>query len=107
MLVTTRQAFKDAAGQFVLFPVATGGGDRYGLVARWDATNPEQVDCLTRLFNDVLETGGRTLEQERVLMKGRSERLVYGYGRWWTTEIMRSVRSCNATAEGARAPSSN
>src|SRR6185436_3592832 len=80
-------------------PVPTGSrqGDRYYVKAEWDPGSARTVDCLTRYFNELL-VARRTLETERKVMRGRRERLVYGYSRGQAVSVAHAVRACGAVA---------
>jgi hypothetical protein len=80
-------------------PVATGSsqGDRYYIRATWDPRSAPVVDCLTRFFNGALEST-RTLADEQGRMAGRSDRLVYAFGREQALDMAAQIRKCGAAA---------
>lgn len=81
----------------VLQPTGTSQGDRYYVQATWDSAQTSTVNCLTELFNKELETD-RTLEQEKQLMNGKSQRYVYWYSKAWAIDMASRIRSCGAQA---------
>jgi hypothetical protein len=87
-----------------VLPTASPQGDRYYVKATWDPRNPSVVECLTGLFSREL-ISNRSLDQERSLMKNRSERLVYWYDKEWSVEMSRQIKSCGGTATFVHAPS--
>ncbi len=79
-------------------PTASRDGDRYYVQATWKPTDTAVVDCLARLFNS--EPGhNRTLEDEKVLMSGKSERIVWWYSKKWAVWIAARIEECGGTAE--------
>jgi hypothetical protein len=78
---------------FQVAPTASPQGDRYYVKARWNPGDERVVSCLTTLFNKEL-INTRSLDQERALMKGRSERLVFGYDKDWSTDMAEKIRTC-------------
>jgi hypothetical protein len=88
---------REGSRQRVLTPVGSAGGDRYYVKASWDPHNRQAVECLSGLFNREL-VSTRSLGDERKLMAGRSQRLVYGYTKDWALNIADQIEACSATA---------
>lgn len=80
-----------------LIPTASYSGDRYYVEATWDSSNKEVVDCLTALFHIEL-IHDRTFEQEKEIMKDRSERWVYWYSKNWALLISKKIEACGAAS---------
>jgi len=80
-----------------LRPTGSTQGDRYYVQAKWNPENKNASDCLTSLFNKEL-ISNRSIQQEAVMMKGRSERVVFWYMKDWAIEIAARTRACGGTA---------
>ena len=65
--------------------------------ARWEPTDTAVVDCLTELFHRELRHD-RTLEDEKVIMTGRKERIVWWYSKEWALWIAEQIKECGGTA---------
>jgi hypothetical protein len=76
-------------------PLPTGSreGDRYYIKAQWEPKQRAVVDCLTTFFNHEL-VSKRTLTQEAALMRGRKERLIYGYSAQWARSAATEITKC-------------
>jgi hypothetical protein len=83
--------------QRVLTPVGSAGGDRYYVKAQWDPRNQTVVNCLTGVFNrELIST--RSIDDERKLMAGRSERIVFWYTQEWALGIADKIEACGGKA---------
>lgn len=80
-----------------LRPTGSAQGDRYYVRAKWNPENTHSSNCLTNLFNKEL-ISSRSIQQESVVMKGRSERLVFWYTKDWAIQIAAQTRACGGTA---------
>lgn len=80
-----------------LIPTGTLGGDRYYVKAEWVAGEQPITDCLTQLFNQAL-INDRSMDDERRIMKNRSERYIYWYDKKWAINISAAIRACGAEA---------
>jgi len=85
------------AANYRVIPTPSAQGDRYYVRATWDAANARTVECLTNLFHAEL-INSRSIEQERTIMKDRSQRLVYWYDKQWTIEMAAKIRACGGNA---------
>jgi hypothetical protein len=81
----------------VLIPTGSERGDRYYVRASWDQEDRNLVDCLTQLFHRELMSK-RTLEEEKEIMAGREERLVYWYSKKWALDMASKIEQCGAEA---------
>jgi hypothetical protein len=80
-----------------LRPTGSPQGDRYYVQAKWNPENRNASECLTSLFNKEL-ISNRSIQQEAVVMKGRSERLVFWYTKDWAIQIAGQTRACGGNA---------
>ncbi|HXM65984.1 MAG TPA: hypothetical protein VN911_04570 [Candidatus Acidoferrum sp.] len=87
-----------------VLPTASPQGDRYYVKATWNPGNSSAVECLSTLFNKELITD-RTLDQERNLMQGRRDRVVYWYDKEWSVGMAEKIKSCGGAASYVYAPS--
>ncbi len=76
---------------------ATPQGDRYYVKATWDPNAGKIVECLSILFNREL-ISNRTLDEERSLMRGRKERVVYWYDKDWSIRMGEKINACGGKA---------
>jgi hypothetical protein len=81
----------------VLKPTGSLQGDRYYVKAKWNPDDKDIVNCLTDLFHSVL-IHNRTLDEEKEIMKNRSERYVYWYSKQWALRIAQEIKDCRAEA---------
>lgn len=80
-----------------LVPTGSARGDKYYVKATWNPKDDEVVSCLTKLFNDQLASQ-RSLADEQVLMKGKSERYVYWYSKEWALLMHERIKECGGDA---------
>lgn len=81
-----------------VIPTASKDGDRYYVQAEWELEDTAVVECLTELFHAEL-VHNRTIEDERVLMKDRTTRLVWWYSKEWAIWMAEKIEACGATTE--------
>ena len=82
----------------VLIPTDSNQGDRYYVRASWDPKNEEALNCLTKLFNEVL-LAKRSLDQEKVQMqKSNGQRWVYWYSKEWIIGMADAITECGGKA---------
>lgn len=82
----------------VLKPTGTSAGDRYYVKATWNPANAKVVACLTKLYNQELETT-RNLKDEQQLMQGKTQRYVYWSSKDWALSIAKDIKKCGGTPE--------
>ena len=82
----------------VLIPTDSEQGDRYYVQASWDTKNEEALNCLTKLFNDVL-LAKRSLDQEKKKMqKLNGRRWTYWYSKEWIIAMAEAITQCGGKA---------
>ena len=81
----------------VLKPTGSLQGDRYYVKAKWNFDDKDVVNCLTDLFHSAL-IHNRTLDEEKKIMKNRSERYVYWYSKQWALRMAQKIKDCGAEA---------
>jgi len=82
----------------IVKPTASAQGDRYYVKASWNPSDQTVGACLTQLFNRTLQTS-RTLDDERAIMKGKSQRFVYWYSKDWALSVSDDITKCGGKAD--------
>ena len=76
-----------------LVPTGTINGDRYYIKIAWNPRDAGAVSCLAKFFSDEL-LQRRTLEQQKSVMSGRSDRLIWTDEKEWAVSAGPRIRAC-------------
>jgi hypothetical protein len=77
----------------VLKPTGSARGDRYYMEINWDRDNPDSVQRLSEIFTELFHQG-RTLEEERNLMREQGSRILWRHSKQELLSFVDPIEEC-------------